>query len=106
RTDGMEGQPLFPRVASLEPNNTWIPAGQTVWVPGGGVSFRSLKFKRTREGVYTALQWRPTDAVETSLSYFSSQYKFHWDESGFFSGSNPYNVVPASGSNFTFNPNG
>ncbi len=106
RTDGMEGQPLFPRIASLEPTNTWIPAGQTVWVPGGGVSFRSLKFKRTREGVYTALQWRPTDGVETSLSYFSSVYKFHWDESGFFSGSNPYNVVPAPGTSFAFNPNG
>ena len=106
RTDGVESKAYFPRVSSLEPNNTWIPAGQTVWVPGGGASFRSLRYKRTREGLYTALQWRPTDSVETTLSYFGSAYKFHWDENAIFPGSNPYNIVPAPGNSFAFNPNG
>ena len=106
RTDAIEGNPYFPRVSSLEPNSTWIPAGQTVWVPGGPISFRSQQFKRTREGVYTALQWRPSDSVETSLSYFGSSYKFHWDESAVYASYNSYNVQPAPGTNFTFSPNG
>ena len=106
RTDAIEGNPYFPRVSSLEPNSTWIPAGQTVWVPGGPISFRSQQFKRTREGVYTALQWRPSDSLETTLSYFGSSYKFHWDESAVYASYNSYNVQPAPGTNFTFSPNG
>jgi iron complex outermembrane recepter protein len=106
RTDAIEGNPFFPRVSSLEPNSTWIPAGQTVWVPGGPISFRSQQFKRTREGVYTAVQWSPSDSVETTLSYFGSAYKFHWDESAVYAGYNSYNVQPAPGTNFTFNPAG
>ena len=106
RTDAMEGNPFYPRVSSLEPNSTWIPAGQTVWVPGGPISFRSQQFKRTREGVYTALQWRPSDSVDTTLSYFGSSYKFHWDESAIYSGYNSYNIQPAPGTNFTFSPAG
>ena len=106
RTDGIEGSPLFPRVSSLEPNSTWIPAGQTVWVPGGGVSWRSLLFNRTREGAYGALQWKPSDSVETSLTYFISSYKFHWDESAIFANGYTYNIQPAPGTNFTFAPNG
>jgi iron complex outermembrane receptor protein len=106
RTDGIEATPYFPRVSSLEPNSTWIPAGQTVWVPGGPLSFRSQQFKRTREGVYTAVQWRPSESVETSLSYFDSSYKFHWDESAVYAAYNSYNVQPAPGTTFKFNPNG
>jgi len=106
RTDAMEEYPFFPRVSSLEPNSTWIPAGQTVWVPGGAVSFRSQEFKRTREGVYAAVQWRPSDNVETTLSYFGSTYKFRWDESGIASAYNSADFQPAPGTNFTFNPAG
>ncbi|MDB6010572.1 MAG: TonB-dependent receptor [Gammaproteobacteria bacterium] len=106
RTDAVEGAPFFPRVSSLEPNSTWIPAGQTVWVPGGPISFRSQQFKRTREGVYTAVQWRPSESVDTTLSYFGSSYKFHWDESAIYSGYNSYNLQPAPGTNFTYNPAG
>ena len=103
RTDSIEEYPYFPRVSSLEPKSTWIPAGQTVWVPGGPVSFRSQLFKRTREGVYTAVQWRPSDSLETTLSYFGSGYKFHWDESGIFSTYNSADIQPAPGTTFTFN---
>jgi TonB-dependent receptor len=106
RSDAMEEYPFFPRVSSLEPNSTWIPAGQTVWVPGGAVSFRSQEFMRTREGVYAAVQWRPSDSVETTLSYFGSTYKFRWDESGIASAYNAADFQPAPGTNFTFNPAG
>ncbi len=67
----MEANPYFPRVASLEgAKSPWIPAGQTVWVPGGVASWRYLQFKRTREGAYTALQWRPADNMESSAHLF------------------------------------
>jgi len=103
RTDGIEAYPYFPRVSSAEPKTTWIPAGQTVWVPDG-FSWRTLRYKRTREGLYGALQWRPSENVESSLTVFRSTYKFHWDENAIFSQANPYNITPAAG--FTTSPNG
>jgi len=106
RTDAIEEYPYFPRVSALEPTSTWIPAGQTVWVPGGPVSYRSQLFQRTREGLYTAVQWSPSDTLDTTLSYFRSSYKFHWNESGIFSTYNSADVQPAPGTNFTFNSAG
>jgi iron complex outermembrane receptor protein len=103
RTDGIEAYPYFPRVSSLEPNTTWIPPGKTVWVPDG-FSWRTLRYKRTREGLYGALQWRPGENVESSLTVFRSTYKFHWDENAIFSQTNPYNITPTAG--FTTAPNG
>jgi TonB-dependent receptor len=105
RTDGIETSPFFPRVSSLEPTTSWIPAGQTVWVPDG-FSWRTLRYKRTREGIYGALQWRPTENLETELTVFRSTYKFHWDEDAIFSQTNPYNITPAAGTSFTTAPNG
>jgi TonB-dependent receptor len=70
------------------------------------VSFRSQEFKRTREGLYTAVQWSPSESVATTLSYFSSTYKFRWDESGIASAYNSADIQPAPGTNFTFNPAG
>jgi TonB-dependent receptor len=104
RTDGIQLEAFFPRVSSLEPTQTWIPAGQTVWVPRGGVSWRTLAYERKRDGAYAALQWRPNEDVETSLTYFRSQHKFHWDENAIFNSTNPYGVRPADGTNFTFDP--
>ncbi|HEV7138659.1 MAG TPA: TonB-dependent receptor [Steroidobacteraceae bacterium] len=107
RTDAMEANPYFPRVASVEGSKSpWIPAGQTLWVPGGVASWRYLQFKRTREGAYTALQWQPTDNIRTSLTYFRSDYRFHWNEFATFPQGNPYDVAPAAGTSFTFAPNG
>jgi iron complex outermembrane recepter protein len=105
RTDGIEQYPYFPRTSAM-PNSTWVPAGQTEWIPDGGITWRTLRFKRTREGVYGALQWRPSDRVQSSLTYFYSSYKFHWDENAIFPQTNPYNIEPASGTSFTFSPSG
>ncbi|HEX8756210.1 MAG TPA: TonB-dependent receptor [Steroidobacteraceae bacterium] len=108
RTDGIELFPYFPRTSTQAvPNNgtQWVPAGQTLWIPDG-VSWRSLRYQRTRKGAYAALQWRPTDNIETSLTYFGSFYKFHWDENAIFEALNPYNIQPAAGTNFTFNQAG
>ena len=108
RTDGVELYPFFPRTSTqpVPTNETqWVPAGQTEWIPEG-VSWRTLRYQRTRKGAYAALQWRPTDNVETSLTYFGSFYKFHWDENAIFQSFNPYNIEPAAGTNFAFNPAG
>ena len=105
RTDAIQLEPFFPRVSSLEPGATWIPAGETAWVPRGGVSWRTLAFERKRDGAYAAFQWKPSDSVETSLTYFRSQYKFHWDENAIFPQTNPYAVTPAPGTSFTYGPN-
>jgi iron complex outermembrane recepter protein len=105
RTDGIEQYPYFPRTSAM-PNSTWVPAGETEWIPDGGVTWRTLRFKRTRNGVYGALQWRPSDNMQSSLTYFYSSYKFHWDENAIFPQTNPYNIEPAAGTNFTFSPGG
>lgn len=105
RSDAIEMHTFYPRVSSLEPTSTWIPSGQTVWVPQG-LSWRTLEYKRTREGVYGALQWRPSENFESSLTVFSSGYKFHWDETAIFAQNNPYAVAPAPGTTFTFDGKG
>jgi len=102
RTDGIELEAFFPRVSSLETTQTWIPAGETVWVPRGGVSWRTLAYERKRDGAYAALQWKPNDDVQTSLTYFRSQHKFHWDENAIFTAADPYGVAPAGGTSFTY----
>jgi iron complex outermembrane recepter protein len=99
RTDGIELYPFFPRTSTQGTTSSWVPAGQTIWIPEG-VSWRTLRYQRTRKGAYAALQWRPTDNVETSLTYFGSYYKFHWDENAIFQAFNPYNIEPAAGTNF------
>ena len=106
RTDGMELYPYFPRNASQGTASSWVPAGQTLWVPDGGVTWRTLRFKRKRQGAYLAAQWRPTDDVETSVTYFVSSYQFHWDENAIFPQTNPYNIEPAPGTSFAFSPGG
>jgi len=106
RTDGMELYPFFPRTASQGAASSWVPAGQTVWVPDGGVTWRTLRYRRTRKGAYAALQWRPSDSLITTFTYFGSFYKFHWDENAIFPQTDPYNVQPAPGTNFVFNSAG
>ncbi|HVO07985.1 MAG TPA: TonB-dependent receptor [Burkholderiaceae bacterium] len=105
RSDAMELHTFYPRVSSLEPTTTWIPSGETVWLPQG-VSWRTLQYTRTRQGAYGALQWRPSENVESSLTVFRSSYKFHWDESAIFEQDNVYSIAPAPGTNFTIGPNG
>lgn len=106
RTDGVEEFSLYPRIQSLEAttnaaNSAWLPAGKTTWISAGGdSSWRTLAYNRKRDGQYLALQWRPNDSVDTSLTVFRSSYKFHWDEDAFFASVNPYNLVPAAGTNF------
>src|SRR3569833_590634 len=105
RTDGIEQYPYFPRTAEMQ-NSTWVPDGETEWIPDGGVTWRTLRFKRTRDGAYGALQWRPSDHILSSVTYFWSSYKFHWDENAIFPQTNPYNIEPAPGTHFTFSPSG
>lgn len=105
RSDAIEMHTFYPRDSSLEPGTSWIPAGETVWVPQA-VSWRTLQYMRTRQGAYGALQWRPSDNVESSLTVFRSSYKFHWDESAIFAQDSAYSIAPAPGTDFTFGPNG
>jgi iron complex outermembrane recepter protein len=97
RTDGVQQEPFYPR--------TDLVPGTTVWVPKG-VSWRTLQFDRKREGDYAALQWRPNDDIESSLTYFRSHYKMHWDEQAIFTQASDYNIVPLAGTQFTYDKNG
>lgn len=97
RTDAVQQEPFYPRI-DLVP-------GQTVWVPKG-VSWRTLRFDRRREGDYAALQWRPNADVLSTLTFFRSHYKMHWDEDAIFTQTYDYNIVPAAGTQFKYDHNG
>ena len=89
RTDAFQVEPYYPR--------SDIVAGKTVWVPKGA-QWRTLLFDRKRFGAYAALQWRPNQDLETSLTFFNSHYKMQWDEAAIFSQEGtPYNIQVANG---------
>ena len=73
----------------------------THWAPKGA-QWRDSNFDRTREGTYGALQWKKAD-VSSSLTYFESKYRMHWDENALFAQSTPFNLQIANGA--TYGPN-
>jgi TonB-dependent receptor len=97
RTDGVQVEPYYPR--------TDLVPGKTVYIPKG-IDWRQLDFTRRRFGAYGALQWKPADNLDVSATFFQSRYKFHWDEHAIFAQDNPYNIVPATGTQFQFDDNG
>ncbi|MFL6631375.1 MAG: TonB-dependent receptor [Massilia sp.] len=83
RTDAFQVEPYYPR-----PD---LVAGKTVWVPKGS-QWRTLEFDRKRRGTYGALQWKKDNSLSSSLTFFKSRYKMHWDEQAIFAQSSPYNI--------------
>jgi iron complex outermembrane receptor protein len=75
--------------------NLYKPTGDNTWVPRG-MSWREQLYDRERKGIYGALQWKK-DSVESSLTYFRSQYDFAWNEFSVSANSDPYNTVVTNG---------
>ena len=73
----------------------------THWVPKGA-QWRDSNFDRTREGTYGALQWKNND-ISSSLTFFESKYRMHWDENALFAQSNPWNLVIGNGATYGAN---
>ncbi|MDR7273182.1 TonB-dependent receptor [Pelomonas saccharophila] len=73
----------------------------THWVPKGA-QWRDSNFDRTRDGSYGALQWRK-DNISSSLTYFESKYRMHWDENALFAQSTPSNLKISSGATYGAN---
>lgn len=93
RTDAFQVEPYYPRDD--------VVAGQRVWVPKGS-QWRTLEFDRDRKGLYGALQWRGKD-IESSLSYFKSDYKMNWAEQAIFAQSSPYAITVDPGARWDAN---
>ncbi|MGH8193290.1 MAG: TonB-dependent receptor [Woeseiaceae bacterium] len=96
RTDGVYSRAFFPRVDLLP--------GETVYVPRGA-DWRSYVFDRERQGAYGVIQWRVNDAVEMYFQAFNSQYEERWDESSIFVDNWPLDIIPAAGTDFTYDQN-
>ena len=90
RTDSMQVDAYFPTDVT-----------STKWFPKA-LGWRTMEFDRDRTGKYAALQWKK-DTLESSLTYFRSDYKFKWAENAIFSQNDPYNTVI---SNATYSPSG
>ena len=89
RTDGMFVRPFF------ETANTDVDGDGTnerLWLPRGA-DWRTLNFERERQGVYLALQWRPSDDVEIHATGFQSRYDELWFEDAIFVGNDPTAVA-------------
>jgi iron complex outermembrane receptor protein len=87
RTDGFQVDPYFPRDD--------IKPGSRVWVPKAA-QWRTTTFDRKRDGLYGALQWKLNNDLRSSLTYFKSKYKIHWDENAVFASAEPYRVSPSA----------
>ncbi|NRF71695.1 TonB-dependent receptor [Aquincola sp. S2] len=90
RTDYYQVEPYF----KIDPDGAG-PLERNYWVPKGA-QWRTLEFERTRDGLYGALQWK-RDNVESSLTYFKSKYKMHWDENAIFAQSDAWNIAVDGG---------
>ncbi|WP_295799473.1 TonB-dependent receptor [uncultured Microbulbifer sp.] len=97
RTDGVYTRAFFPRDNLVD--------GQTVYVPRGA-DWRSYEFDRERQGSYGVVQWRVNDTTEMYFQVFNSQYAEFWDESSIFVDNWPLDIVPADGTEFTYDSNG
>ncbi|CAM4024401.1 TonB-dependent receptor [Roseateles saccharophilus] len=73
----------------------------THWVPKGA-QWRDSNFDRNRDGIYGALQWKKDD-VSSSLTYFQSKYRMHWDENALFAQSTPFNLQVSPGATYGAN---
>ncbi|MBW8848448.1 MAG: TonB-dependent receptor [Burkholderiales bacterium] len=73
----------------------------THWAPKGA-QWRDSNFDRTREGTYGALQWKKAN-VSSSLTYFESKYRMHWDENALFAQSSPSNMKISSDATYGAN---
>ena len=89
RTDAFQVDPLYPR--------TDIQPGKTLWVPKGAL-WRTTEFERERQGKYAAFQWRPSANLNTSLTWFRSDYQMTWSEQALLmQHATPYAIKVADG---------
>lgn len=96
RTDGVYSRAFFPR-------DDLLP-GERVYVPRGA-DWRSYNFDRERQGAYGVVQWQVNDTVDMNLQVFNSQYEERWDEDSIFVDNWPYDIIPAAGTDFTYDEN-
>ncbi|HLU06258.1 MAG TPA: TonB-dependent receptor [Woeseiaceae bacterium] len=96
RTDGVYSRAFFPR-------DDLLP-GERVYVPRGA-DWRSYEFDRERQGAYGVVQWQVNDTVDMNFQVFNSQYEERWDEDSIFVDNWPYDIIPAAGTEFTYDAN-
>ena len=95
RTDGVYSRAFFPR--------TDLVPGETVYVPRGA-DWRSYLFDRERQGIYGVVQWR-NERTQMHLQVFNSEYEERWDESSIFVDNWPFDIIPAAGTDFSYDAN-
>lgn len=89
RTDGLFVRPFF------ENSNTDVDgdgANDPLWLPRGA-DWRTLEYERERQGIYLALQWKPSDDIELYATGFQSRYDELWNEDAIFIANDPTQVT-------------
>lgn len=85
RSDSIFVRPFFRRTDLLSDRDAWVSRG---------ADWRSNIFNRERDGLYGALQWRPSEVAEFSLTLFNTQYDMRWSEDAIFVNNNPWTTQP------------
>lgn len=95
RTDTLTQDPYYLQTTLTSTdaagNNYYAPTADKNWIVRG-LGWKSQFYDRDRTGIYAAAQWKK-DNVESSLTYFKSQYKFNWFEYLTGEGVDPYQVT-------------
>lgn len=68
RSNFFRTEPYFRRRLLGETEDVFLP---------GGYDYGDEEFKRNRSGIYTAVQWAPSDDLTLTGIYFQSRYKNH-----------------------------
>ena len=78
--------------------------GEDRYIPGG-FTYGDEHFRRTRQGIYQAFQWRPNDTLTVFQTFFQSEYASNNDESGVFVANNDL-LLPDPTTSSEFDENG
>lgn len=115
RTDSIQfGRPFRRKASDVGATGMGVQGCQDMSNPGttfecvfmpAGARWSDLDFDRKRNGFDVALQWRPNDYIETSLSVMQSDYKMDWTEHSawFQDGSWTPTLVPNTAATFDAN---
>ncbi len=79
--------------------------GQVTTLPHGTGIGQTLGDRR-RFGTDVSIQWRPSSTLEFTGEVLRSDYKFQWQDYSYFAYTGGTSITPATGTPFTFAPNG
>ncbi|AZR32891.1 TonB-dependent receptor [Xanthomonas vasicola] len=102
RSDGIQVEPFVRRT---DPALLAGTSFSEVYVPGG-LDWRQMDSERTRKGLASAFQWRPSDDTELYVQYMRSTYDMNWGDHAAVFNDQSSAINPLPGTTFTYSDDG